>query len=193
MAYVGQSHESIFLLPTSGLEATDLYVQYKKQGGILSTKILQEDDIEEFLPGHYKLLWSPDEMSTYGTFFFKVSGPNPEDVYEETFTILLLPTTPIPLPTLCVVTGSIIDLGGSSAPEAAEIIFRVAKYPSKAGESLILGTPIRTIPNAYGEFSIGLIRGKTVIVSSLWAGLKAQFVVPDAPTAKLIDLIPPII
>jgi hypothetical protein len=92
-------------------------------------------------------------------------------------------------PAICVVSGNVCDIGGSPTP-GVEIIFRPIKLPAVKTGNLIVGSPIRTIPDAYGAFSISMVQGMGATVEIEQAGLKAQIMIPATATANLIDLLP---
>ena len=62
-----------------------------------------------------------------------------------------------------------------------------------AGPSLIDGSLLRTTPDAFGNFSVVLLRGKKVIVEIERSGIKQTITVPEQATANLVDLLPPIV
>ena len=50
---------------------------------------------------------------------------------------------------------------------------------------------IKTVTDAYGKFSVSLVRNAIVIVTIERAAVRNQVTIPDAPTADLLNLLPP--
>lgn len=196
MPYQGIGYETTVRLmdgstPVTGILPGDVTVKIRKTGDILFTeKVMNADSWVELENGFYILRWNASDMSEIGSFFWSIAGAGFDfQAYE--FQVSPYPVMPAMTPATCVVSGNMVDLGGT--PEAfADIVFRPIKLPTEANGILITGRPIRTKPNAYGSFSVSLIRGMQAIVDIEWVGIKTQIIIPDAATANLIDLLPPI-
>lgn len=200
-AFVGQPKESIVRLmtdagygsyvPAAGLTAAEVTVRIRKSGQDFETRVLTEDEWVELEDGFYAIKWTADDMSDLGLFFFKVWFLGTPDWVYESFDIIPQPFYLDVQAPICVVTGNIIDIGGS--PLAIEtIVFRPPHVPVAAGPSLVAAGIIRTSTDAFGNFSVRLLRSSTVLVEIDRAGIRHQILVPDQPTASIIDLLPPI-
>jgi hypothetical protein len=179
----------------AGLAISDLLVQLRKTGETsFSTKALAVSDWVDLGDGFYALSFSEADTDTLGELFYRVTTSGYTDFDEVTGKIdveapyvnaLLTPQT-------CLVSGNITDLGGEPGTDS-DITWRIAKTPSVSGESVVDGRLLRTRPDAFGNFSLPLLRGKKVVVDIPKAGLKHTITVPDQETANLVDLLPPIV
>jgi hypothetical protein len=196
MAIQGRAWESNVPLdlggvPVTGVLYNQVTVKYRKLGiYALTTKIVASTDWVEIGNGLYVIKWSSSEMNTVGPFLFQISGAG-FDPYLEEFDIEPYPVSAIITPGTCIVTGNIVDLGAH--PDQKQTIkFRNVKYPAAHSGAILSGAFIYTMPDAFGAFSVSLIRGSTVVIEIEGAGLKQQFVVPDQDSANILDLLPPI-
>lgn len=130
-------------------------------------------------------------MDTLGEFSFRALCPYANEEVFEKFEIV---QTPFGIPAedpVCIVTGNMMDIGGDPS-HTSMVVFRPQYVPGVAGSSLISSDLIRTYPDAFGNFAVKLLRSAQVLVEIEKAGIKNLIIVPDAPSANLIDLLPPI-
>lgn len=201
MAVYGSAWSSMVLIQkdigygtdvAEGLTYEDFTVITRKAGGAFTEKTLLPESVVELGDGWYDFRWTTGEMNTIGEFYFKVipevdGGIEVEKIFD---------VTPPPLymsgvhPN-CIVTGNIVDIGGS--PETtAYIVFRPRSVPVIAGPALLGATILRTTPDAFGNFSVRLLRNIQVLVEIEGAGIRHLITVPDMDTASIIDLLPPV-
>lgn len=205
MAYQGSTYETVVRLtdvgaygpePVLAVAAANIDLTYRPTGTYEFLPKLLTDGSSwfELGDGYYAVKWFSDELATQGELFFslKSTGYTAFDEVTGKFDVLAAPLDVVVSPEICIVTGSIIDLGGDPS-QNLEISFKLSRTPSVLGASFIEGKTIRTMPNAFGSFSVGLLRGKKALVEIEKAGVKITIDVPDQPTANLMDLIPPIV
>lgn len=205
MAYQGSTYETIVMLtnvgvygpePVLAVEAAHVDLSYRPTGTyeFLPKALIDDESWFEIGDGYYAVKWLSAELATQGELFFslKSTGYSSFDEVTGKFDILAAPLEMVASPEVCVVTGSIVDLGGDPS-QNLDISFKLSRAPSVIGGSFIEGKTIRTMPNAFGNFSVGLLRGKKALVEIEKAGVKIAIDIPDQPTASLIDLIPPIV
>lgn len=173
-----------------GVTYDEVTALMSKNGELFVPKIMTPIDWSELGDGYYTMRWNAEDLDTLGIFAYRISCPY---VYEEVFGSFDVEPAPFGVPTdspTCIVTGNLIDIGGDPAHNA--VVFRPRYVPGTAGPSLITAEAIRTGADAFGNFSVKLLRSSQVIVEIEKAGIKNLITVPDAPTANLIDLLPPI-
>lgn len=196
MALQGRTWESNIHLALSGTPVTgvafgDVTVSYRRAGdATLQTKILTVDDWVEVGNGLYVLDWGTDDMANVGPFYYQLSGGTFDPVQAE-FDVVPAPIESLASPQTCLITGNIVDLGGEPGRQD-DVIFRLAKRPSAVSGSFVLSDMVRTTPNAYGAFTVSLVRGVECVVTIERVGLRHQIIVPDQSEAQLIDILPPI-
>lgn len=197
MSIQGRTWESNVFLSLSGVPVTGILpagvtAKYRRAGDTaLQTKALTASDWVEIGNGLYVIKWTTSEMRAVGPFLFQLSGGSSFDSFYDGFDVLPYPVGSVITPTKCIVTGNVMDLGGTPDQDM-QIKFRIAKYPASFQGAIAGGKPIFTTPDPLGAFSVSLLRGAIVIVTMEGAGLKQQFVVPDQDSAALLDLLPPI-
>lgn len=200
-AFVGQPTESVIRLmtdtgygtyaPALNLIYTDVTVRMRKPYGDCETRPLSVEEWQELEDGYYIVKWTPGDMAAPGLFFFKVWCFGCSDWAVSSFDIVPQPFYLDVEAPICVVTGNIVDIGGS--PLAIEtIVFRPLYVPVVAGPSIVAAGIIRTSTDAFGNFSVKLLRGMQILVEIDRAGIRYQILVPDLPTAPILDLLPPI-
>lgn len=177
--------------PVTGVAFGDISVSYLRAGDTtLQTKVLTVDDWIEVGNGLYILKWSESDMALIGPFYFEISGGS-FDPQRLEFDVHPAPIEALANPEVCLITGNITDLGGDAATQDP-ISFRLAKRPSAVNDVFVNTNHIRVVPNAYGAFTVALLRGVLVTVTIESVGIRHQFEVPDQSQAQLIDLLPPI-
>lgn len=191
--FQGQTSERVVYLvnagvPVTGLVDTDVVLRARKKGGAFQNKTLTSDNFKELEVGLYSVEFEGTEVDTLGPFTFRINGAG-IDQYVETFDVDPIYLGALTPPGVCDVYGNLIDLGATPVWNSA-VSFRIVDLPSVVNTSMVVGTIIRTITDAQGNFHASLIRGATVLVEIESAALKFQFVVPDQETVNLADLIP---
>ncbi len=163
----------------------------RKSGAtIFSVKTLAPTDWVELGYGVYVVKWSAVDMGVLGQFVFRLASTS-IDPYVGIFDILPAPVGILANPLVCVVSGNIVDIGGQPSTQQ-QVSFRVSQLPAATGSSFIAGGYVTTSPDAYGNFSVALLQGKSVVVEIVQTGLKHVITVPAQATASLLDLLPPL-
>jgi hypothetical protein len=177
------------ITPVVLLLPADVTVKFRKQGDTaFTTKVMTNLNFLSLGGGYYVIKWDPSEMGVLGAFFFTISGLAFDTVNHD-FSIEPLPQELVVIPPdVCVIQGNLRDIG--SAPmRDMQITFRAVNYPLQSGTSILSADKVLARTDSLGNFSAPLIRGMTVIVEIERTAIRNQFVVPDAPTALLNDLI----
>jgi hypothetical protein len=180
--------------PVIGLIAEDFTIQ-KWKPGIEELELipLLEEEIIEISDGYYILKFTEDDTlwNTLGEHFMKITGSF--DTIEKTVDVIIPPINGEVLPEKCIISGNVMDLGGNPAINKT-VSFRPVDFPvSYAGVSVLTSDRINTTPDVYGNFSVALLRGQTVLVEIEHTGIKNQIIIPEQPSAVLLDLLPPIL
>lgn len=177
-----------------GIGVSDVFVQVRKPGtDALAAKAMSADNWGSLGDGFYLLTFSEEDTSAVGELFYRITTTGYTEFDEVTGRVDVEPPAINALitPETCLVSGNIVDLGGEPGVDA-EITWRIAKTPASVGSSIVDGKILRTRPDAFGNFSILLLRGKKVVVDVIKSGLKHTITVPDQESASLIDILPPI-
>lgn len=196
MALQGRTWESNVRLslsgvPVTGIVAADVTVRYRRVGDTtLQVKPITTLNWIPVSNGLYTLKWAVGDMSTIGPFYFEVTGAGFNPHISE-FDVTPTPITSLVSPGVCIVSGNVANLEAMPSSQQA-IIMRLAKSPAVVSSAFILGDGIRTLTDAYGNFSVAIARGVKVIVEIERTGIKQQITIPNQETANLIDLLPPI-
>ena len=174
-----------------GVSFDEMSVYYSKNGDAFEHKVLAVEDWSELGNGYYTLRWSAADMDTLGEYSFRALCPYANEEVFEKFEIEPTPFGVDAQAPICIVTGNLVDIGGDPS-HTATVVFRPQYVPGVAGYSLISADLIRTYPDAFGNFSVKLLRSSQVLVVIERTGIRNLITVPDAPSANLIDLLPPI-
>jgi hypothetical protein len=180
-------------VPATTVTYADITVKYKKNGqSVFTTKTVTPSEWVNLGNGIYTLRFTASEMDTTGDFLFTVEGPLFDNFIYDEFTIEPAPagSGPAVLPGICVVSGAVRNVQNLN-PQLLKIVFRPVEFPARYNMTMIAADAIVTFPDAYGNFSVQLIRGSVVIVEIERAGIRSQITVPDAASANLLDLLPP--
>lgn len=202
IAYQARTYETVVKMTAesygpagiAGIPFSALNVRLRKAGDTeFVAKALTADDWVELGDGFYVLKFSEQDTSALGELFFRITTTGYTEFDEQTGRIDVTPPllNALLTPETCLVSGNIVDLGGEPGLES-ELTWRIAKTPAVAGDSIVDGKILRTRPDAFGNFSIILLRGKKVVVDVVKSGLKHTITVPDQETASLVDILPPI-
>lgn len=197
-AYLNRTRETLVYLraetgdaPLLDVLPSGVSLKYRKTGGVIETKTLDTSNWLDLGLGQYVIVWSSDDMSSSGEFYWRLEVTGSYGGFKEgKFDIDLFPPYLSTEQPYCVVSGNVVDLGGNSSQDS--LLFRPRSVPTKVGESLLTSSHISTITDAWGNFSVKLIRGIQVVVDIYASGIKHIITVPDAPSANIIDLLPPI-
>ena len=178
--------------PILGLAFGDFVITFKKSGDLaFSPKTLDATSLIEISDGYYSVKWVGAEMNQLGPFLFKVasSGGTPFTSFYQEFEINPNVLTGVQISEVCVLTGNVVDLGGSPAI-GSKITFNPVSGPILSNDSFIRSTVLTTTPDALGNFSVALVRKVDVRVRMDTVGINFKFTVPDQETALLKDLLP---
>lgn len=199
-AFLGQSWESVFQLladvgyglqPIEGIAYDQVTVRLKKSGlGFVTRNLLSAEWVDRG-NGFYSIIWTDSDMDTEGSLAFTVDYPYQVSSYIEFMQVVPSPMYIDNASPYCVVSGNIVDIGG--APDVYQhIVFRPPHVPVKSGVSLVSSNLIRTTTDAFGNFTVKLLRGAKVMVEIERAGIRYLITVPNQPSALILDLLPPI-
>lgn len=195
-SFQGSEREEVVRLeddtgPVTGLTKDDVTLRIRKKGEEFEDKELDDENFSELESGLYLIVFSSSDMNTLGTFTYLIKGAT-FNFNWSSFQVEPQPTTIENNAETCTVSGNIVDLGGSPGTQI-KIQFHIGPLPSVAGgTSLISADILTTFPDAFGNFSVNLIREKDVIVEIPQTGVKQQIHVPDQESANILDLLPPI-
>lgn len=179
------------IVPALNITYDMVTMSVSKNGAGFEPKAVTEEGWRDLGEGYYSVLWTEGDLNVLGCFFWILKVPYLSVELKDKFDV-----DPAPLYTdtsapVCIVSGNIIDIGGD--PLAINIVrFRPRNVPGVAGQSLIASGHIQTSTDAYGNFSVKLLRSAIVLVEIENAGIRHLITVPDEPTASLIDLLPTI-
>lgn len=179
------------LAPALGVTYDMLALKMSRNGSDFEDKEVLEEHWRDLGEGFYTLLWTESDLSVLGQLTYALRIPSLNIAEAGVFDVDPAPFyLDVSAPT-CVVTGNIVDIGGDPI-FSNQLSFRPRNVPGVAGQSLLASGHIRTSTDAYGNFSVKLLRGAIVLVEIENAGIRHLITVPDTPTASLIDLLPPI-
>lgn len=181
--------------PIPGILPNQVTCKYRKEQAAptLVTKTLISGTWMDLGGGYYVIQFSAAEMDTVGTFFFTLSSTSFDNFLFDEFEIepVVAPLpSPIP-PGMCVVTGTVKDVGGH-IPVGARISVRPISFPIRAGDNIVNSDLVYSYPDSLGNFTLNIMQGATVIVEIERTAIRAQITVPAVPTALLLDLLAPI-
>jgi len=193
MIYQGRTTE-IFIKAVSGgsgvtgLTFESVVVSLRKfsEAGLTEKPLVAEDFIE-LENGFYVLVLSEIDTNTLGSLFIKVTGAF-DIIYHQDY-VVPVPISILQSPSLCLLVGNIVDVGGD--PEwNSPITFRIVELPKIFYGSLVSSKAIRTVTDAFGNFTVPLLRGATVVVGIENTAIKHTILIPQQETADLTDLLP---
>lgn len=180
------------VVPFTSLDPSDVSIVMRKTKGAFLTKLLTTENFINLGDGWYVIIWSGSDMNEIGEFYFRITPNITGGIeVERYFDIEPPPLYTNPEYQTCIVSGNLVDISGEPISNA-EIVFRPKNVPMTSGQSLIGSHIYHTTPDAFGNFSVKLLRNSTVLVEIQSAGIRYIIVVPDLPTADLISLLPPI-
>lgn len=179
-------------LPLTGLDPEEVSLVIRKTGQNFQTKTLTPDSFLNKGDGWYVIVFDGSDMNSIGEFYFRIT-PTVEGglEVEKYFDVVPPPLYTNPDFMTCIVTGNLVDVAGEAVSNA-EIVFRPKNVPIIVGPSMIGSNIYRTTPDAFGNFSVKLLRNITVLVEIHSAGIRHIINVPDLPTADILSLLPPV-
>jgi hypothetical protein len=180
-------------VPAVGVTYSSLTIRYKKFGqSSFTTRTIVSSDWVSLGNGFYTLKWPASLVDTLGTFLYTIGGAAFDNFAYGEFDVDPLPLAlAIVPPNKCVVSGNIVDLGGNPSNNHF-VTARLVELPAQASGSIITGDIVKTLPDYQGSFTLTLIQGSTVLIEVERTGYRnVQVVIPNAPTANLVDLLPP--
>ena len=199
VAIQDSAHETnIFLslagVPALGVLPTDLTVRFRKQGETaLTTKTMDGTNWIEIGEGFYILKRTAEETDTLGIFFYDIDSAKHDNILFDEF-VIIEPEGGVPAinPDLCEVSGRVLNSTGSAPLNGAQVKFRPVNSPNEFDSAVVNAEPVFTHTQYDGTFKSPLIRNLTVVVEIDRAGIRHQITIPDAATANLSDLLPPL-
>ena len=178
-------------VPATGITYNQVTVKYKKFGATaFTTRTLISGDLAELGSGFYTLKWAATYTNILGTLLYVPTGVAFDNFIYDTFDVEPQPVALYAPPQTCIVSGNVVDIGGAPAHNA-RISFRAPEFPVIVGNSVVDSRQIYTLPDAFGNFSILLMQGQTVIVEVERSGIYNQITIPYASSATLVSLLPP--
>lgn len=175
----------------SGVLFSEVTFKYWRQGMVaLQSHPLLITDWIELGNGNYVLKIPGSLIAAIGFFHVDITGPGLRP-YSKQFSVEPTPLSFLQAPNVCVITGNVSDITGSSLNPDDELVFRVSTVPRSIQGSILNAKRIVSKPDAYGNFSIQLIRGIDVNVEIKLSGINFKITVPDQAVANLLDLMPP--
>lgn len=194
-AFSGRQKDITLRLLTSGVPVvnvlfSDITLSLRKNGGTaLVARTVLTSEWVNLGNGYYALRFSADDFDTLGDFRYVLAG-GAFDSVSGSFDVDPAPIAFLAEAPSCIVSGNIVDIGGAGM-RLQPITFRPRFVPGIVGASLIASGLIQTSTDAFGNFSVALIRGSKVLVEIQAAAIRYEITVPDAPSADLLDLLPP--
>lgn len=193
IAYQGEPYKSTIRIldgsssPILGLTHTDMLLIFKRSNeNSFFPKTLNEENFVENGEGYYTIFWDSSDVSQVGQLVFKVSAIGVLSYYD--FDILKAPISTLISADNCLISGSIVDFGGTPAVGTRITISSVGA-PVIAQDVFVNSHYMETFADALGSFSFLLIQGVKVRVRIPSGGLDFQITVPNQDTAFLKDLI----
>lgn len=177
--------------PVEGVTYDEVTLKIRKNGEeAFSVRTLLEAEWLEIGLGYYALRFSPDDFDTLGEFRYVLAGET-FDAVSGVFDVDPAPISFETAPPQCIVSGNIVDIGGDPLQQT-RVFFQPKNVPGKTGGSIIASGNIELLTDVYGNFTVKLLRESRVLVTIPAAGIKVLIEVPDASSANLLDLLPPI-
>lgn len=177
--------------PVEGITYEDLTLQIRKNGETeFSERAVAETEWLELGLGFYALRFATTDFDVLGEFRYVLSGPS-FDTHSGYFDVDPAPISYETAPPQCIVSGNIVDIGGAGLSQS-RVFFQPKNVPGKTGGSIIASGSLNLLTDVHGNFSVKLIRESRVLVMIPDAGIKVLIDVPDASSANLLDLLPPI-
>lgn len=178
-------------VPVEGIALEDVTLRLRKNGEEAFTeRPLVEGEWLEIGLGYYALRFAPEDFDVLGDLRYVLSGPS-FDTHSGAFDVDPAPISYETAPPQCIVSGNIVDIGGAPLQQT-RVFFQPRNVPGKTGGALIASGNLDLLTDVYGNFAVKLIRESKVLVTIPDAGIKVVIDVPDASSANLIDLLPPI-
>lgn len=179
-------------LPVEGVTYDEVSLQIRKNGEAeFSVRTLLETEWLEIGFGFYALRFAGTDFDTLGELRYVLSGPS-FDTHSDAFDVDPAPIAYETAPPQCIVSGNLVDIGGNPLQQS-RVHFQPRNVPGKTdGGSIIAAGDISVLSDVYGNFAVRLIRESKVLVTMPDAGIRILIEVPDAPTANILDLLPPI-
>jgi len=187
------SYEYGSVYPALGITYDQFNGYMWKQGEITWTPIgVLQNEWVELGEGYYILKLRGTMLDKLGPMAVRITGDDIDTSVKEDVIEPLPPQFAIDA-SKCVVSGNIMDLTGDTGNKNYDIRFSLVTLPQKiGGVALVSSDTIHTMPDAFGNFSVMLLCGTTVMVEIERAGIKNQITIPCQTSANLIDLLPPI-
>lgn len=140
--------------------------------------------------GYYTIKFSAADMSVVGDFIYTLSSSLFDNFTFDEFVIMPL-ANPV-TNSLCAVSGTLKNIQGVSASQI-KITARPISFPAQYGGNILTADAAWCYPDNLGNWTLNLVRGSTVMLEIERAGIRAQIIIPDTPTANVLDLLPPLV
>jgi hypothetical protein len=178
-------------VPVEGVPFDEVTLNIRKNGEHSFTErpLLAEEWFDIGF-GFYALRFSGLDLSVLGELRYVLSGPA-FDQASGAFDVDPAPISYETTPPQCIVSGNIVDIGGNPLQQT-RVYFQPKNVPGKTEGSIIAAGNIDLLTDVYGNFTVKLIRESRALVTIPDAGIRVLINVPDASSANLIDLLPPI-
>jgi hypothetical protein len=188
--------------PVDALQPSDVVLKFRKPfASTFQTKSLDASNWRYLGGGYYSMIFNGSDTSDTGTFLWSLHGAATVEgstlegptfgTLRGEFNIEAEPFYLKPAPPVCILYGSIANIGGQ--PGRPQLItFRPISVPSLQGSTLIQSETLQTSTDAAGNFSIALIRDMKVRIDCEQLGLKVVVRIPNTETVELSSIMPPI-
>ena len=180
-----------YLIPAAGIMHDDLTAKVWKPGyGGMIEFLIDEANWLELDGGNY-VLTMPEDFSSMGTMFIRLTG-DMISPYEREFFIEPQPRILGKNTGLCEVYGNVLDLG-LQMDDTCEIAVNVVHLPHQIERTLLTAKSKKVYPDSRGDFGIELAKGATVKFTIRNAGIDQTIIIPeDKDRIHILDLLPPI-
>ena len=176
-------------VPASSVLPASVICKIKKAGSAsFELYALNTNNWKSLGGGYYTVKFDQFATSNVGSFVFTLTGTGFDNFAYDDFVIM--PRADVSVNNKCNVSGSVINLSGDAA-KLIKVTARMIEFPARFNGSLLGGDELYTFLDSNGNFTLTLLRGATCIIEIPRTGIRSQIIVPDAPSAKLIDLLPP--
>jgi hypothetical protein len=196
-AYVSKPRDVLVYLfnptlgaPMVGVPFDGVSVHIKKPMQGIEAWIISEDSWIPLGDGFYSLIVPGNMLMQPGEFHWWLTSPDSAGAHGS-FEVDALPLEASIPPGQCLVSGSVVSLGGM--PKLGALVsLRVVKTPTTVSGSLLEGNILQTYTTATGQFSLPVVQGVTAILEITSAGIRQQVIIPHLDSVDVLTLLPPI-
>jgi hypothetical protein len=141
--------------------------------------------------GFYTIRFSGADLSRVGSFVYALSGTAFDNFAYDDFVVLA--PVDVTVADKCVVSGQFVGLSGSRPGKPIQVTARPIRFPAESNGRVIAADSLFTFLDSTGAFEIALLRGLICIIEIPCAGIRHQVEIPDAASANILDLLPPLV